>query len=83
MDDPLYPELIAYISAHPEVVTEKLGPTKAERARAITAELSDIDAKSTRPLRSIAFGEGTDTDKKRLAELDAQAAALRAELAKL
>lgn len=49
----------------------------------IMAELSAIDAASTRPLRAILGGSGTEADKEKLAELDALAADLRAELANM
>lgn len=51
-----------------------------ERRAVVLAELAAIDAASARPLRAILVGSATDEDRQRLAELDAQAAALRAEL---
>lgn len=62
-------------------------PTKAElneqRKQAILSELADIDAKTTRPLRAILSDAGTKEDKKKLAELEAQAETLRTEFATL
>ena len=52
------------------------------RQRAILDRLQAIDAESTRPLRAVLAGAAMhDTDK--LTALDAEAAALRAELAAL
>jgi hypothetical protein len=66
-------------------------PTAAEIAAAKTAakksdivvQLSALDAKSARSLRAIAAGTSTDDDKSTLADLEAQAVTLRAELAAL
>jgi hypothetical protein len=56
----------------------------AEKRRAeILARLAEIDAASVRPLRAIAQGEAVQADHDKLAALDAEAAALRAELAAL
>jgi len=66
-------EAAAHFSAH------ALTLDKVRRAE-VLAELAAIDAASARPLRAILVGSATDEDRQRLAELDAQAATLRAEL---
>ncbi len=53
------------------------------RQRAIHDRLQAIDAESTRPLRSVLAGFYTQTDLDKLAALEAEATALRAELAAL
>jgi hypothetical protein len=56
----------------------------AEQRRAeILARLNEIDAASIRPLRAIAEGTAVEADHAKLAELDAEAAELRTELAGL
>lgn len=52
------------------------------RAEEIRAELAEIDSLAVRPLRAIVAGTATDEDRARLAELEARADALRAELDK-
>ncbi|PAV48509.1 hypothetical protein CK486_08655 [Pseudomonas sp. HAR-UPW-AIA-41] len=64
----------------PEPTAEQL---YMQRRAEILAELAAIDAASARPLRAILVGSATDDDRVRLAQLDEQAAALRAELAAL
>jgi hypothetical protein len=54
-----------------------------DRRSEIIGELSGIDRDSIRPLRAIADGSATDYDRNKLAELDARAVELRAELAGL
>ena len=56
---------------------------KAQRRAAILARLEELDAESVRPLRAIVRGEATKDDTDKLAALDAEAAALRLELAAL
>lgn len=51
-----------------------------KRVRDIRTQLAEIDRKSTRPLRSGASGTATQEDRDYLAQLDAQAAALRAQI---
>lgn len=53
------------------------------RRRAILDRLQALDAESTRPLRSVLAGFYTQTDLDKLADLEAEAGALRAELAAL
>ena len=53
------------------------------RHREILARLDAIDAESTRPLRAVLAGAATQADTDKLAALDTEAAALRAELAAL
>lgn len=74
------------IAAEPAPATEaELGTL---RRAAIAAELTAIDAASARPLRAIiatqaAGGEAAPADVAKIAELEAQAVLLRAELAAL
>jgi hypothetical protein len=57
---------------------------QTERRRTeIMGKLTEIDAASVRPLRAIAQGEATQEDREKLAYLDAEAEALRLELAGL
>ena len=51
------------------------------RQRAILDRLQAIDAESTRPLRAAQSGAAMQADTDKLAALEAEAAALRAELA--
>lgn len=53
------------------------------RQRAILDRLQAIDAESTRPLRAVLAGAYTPTDLDKLADLEAEAAGMRAELAAL
>ena len=53
-----------------------------DRKAEIYARLCELDLAAVRPLRALAAGTATDTDRERLAELEAQAAALRQELQK-
>jgi hypothetical protein len=74
-----------WAAAHP--VPTPPPPTPEElavvRRMEILARLAEIDAASVRPLRAIAQGEAVQADRDRLAELDAEAATLRTELAGL
>jgi hypothetical protein len=54
-----------------------------DRKAEILARLSEIDEASIRPLRAIAQGEAVQADHDKLAALDAEATALRTELAGL
>lgn len=49
----------------------------------IDAELAELDLKALRPLRAIAAGTDTPTDRARLAEQETRAAALRVRRAEL
>ena len=57
--------------------------TPEERIAQIKSALAEIDARSARPLRAVAAGSATDGDHTALVALEAQAAALRDELATL
>ncbi|GHV57101.1 hypothetical protein FACS189460_3070 [Deltaproteobacteria bacterium] len=59
---------------------EEAAEAAAARRAEIQAELAAIDLASVRPLRAITEGTATDYDRNRLAELEARAAQLRAEL---
>jgi hypothetical protein len=52
-----------------------------QRKAEIQARLAEIDTASIRPLRAVADNTATDFDRQKLADLEAEAAALRAELA--
>jgi hypothetical protein len=54
-----------------------------QRRQEIRDRLLAIDAESVRPLRAIVKDEATDFDRTKLAELEAEAAQLRQELAAL
>jgi hypothetical protein len=66
--------------AKPEPTPEELA---AARKTEIIARLAEIDIASIRPLRAIADETATDFDREKLATLEAEAAELREELAKL
>lgn len=54
-----------------------------DKHRVILAELGRLDLQAVRPLRAIAAGTATETDRKKLAEIEEQAAQLRQELANI
>lgn len=54
-----------------------------DRHRVILAELDHLDLQAVRPLRAIAAGTAIETDRKKLAEIEEQAAQLRQELANI
>ena len=58
-------------------------PTTEEKISKLKQQLSALDLQAVRPLRAIAAGTATDEDKSRLAEIEKQAEALRAEIANL
>lgn len=58
-------------------------PIEEDRHRVILAELGRLDLQAVRPLRAIAAGTATETDRKKLAEIEEQAAQLRQELANI
>lgn len=61
--------------------SEQIEQEKREQRREqIKAELSALDLQAVRPLRAIAAGTATDADHAKLADLEAQAEKLRAEL---
>jgi hypothetical protein len=60
---------------------ELAGPE--ERRAEILARLAEIDTAGIRPLRAVADNSATDFDRQKLADLDTEAAELRAELAGL
>jgi hypothetical protein len=69
-------------SIPPEMVCDE-GYGVPDRRSVILGELAQIDKDSIRPLRAIAEGTAAEYDRNKLAELDARAAELRAELADL
>ena len=60
---------------------EETAAAKAAHRSELIAELSTIDAKAIRPLRSIAAGSATQADRDALATLEARAAEIREALA--
>lgn len=54
-----------------------------DRAAEIYTRLANIDAEAIRPLRAIAAGTATDTDRGRIAALETEAAELRQELSQI
>lgn len=54
-----------------------------DRHSVILAELDHLDLQAVRPLRAIAAGTSTETDKQKLIALEEQAAQLRQELANI
>lgn len=54
-----------------------------DRYTAILAELDRLDLQAVRPLRAIAAGTATETDRQKLTEIEEQAAQLRQELANI
>jgi hypothetical protein len=70
------------LSAIPEAVDMPFIPDYTpDRKSIILGELAQIDKDSIRPLRAMADNAVTDFDRQKLAQLDARAAELRAELA--
>jgi hypothetical protein len=55
----------------------------AQRREEIQGRLAKIDIASIRPLRAISDGTATEYDRQKLADLEAEAAELRTELAGL
>ena len=54
--------------------------TPEEQVTELKGQLNAIDMQAVRPLRAIIAGTATEEDRERLAQLEAQAEALRAEL---
>ena len=59
--------------------TEKI--QNHQKISEVKQQLLELDLQAVRPLRAIAAGTATDEDKSRLAEIEGQAEALRAEIA--
>ena len=59
--------------------TEKI--QNHQKISEVKQQLLELDLQAVRPLRAIAAGTATDKDKSRLAEIEGQAEALRAEIA--
>jgi hypothetical protein len=79
-DPALAPEAAAAMGLAP---TSEAAMQAERQSAAILSQLAAIDARSVRPLRAIARGEAVRVDTDKLAALDAEAAALRTELAGL
>lgn len=60
-----------------EEIAEK---EKEAHKKELMAQLDELDLKAIRSLRAIQAGTGTEQDEQKLAELEEQAAAIRAEL---
>ncbi len=54
-----------------------------DRHTAILSELDRLDLQAVRPLRAIAAGTATETDRQKLTEIEGKAAQLRQELANI
>lgn len=68
----------------PEATAEELAAGKTEQRKAeINQQLVQIDAATTRPLRAVIAGTGTDIDTAKLTELETEAESLRGELKEL
>ena len=65
------------------MTTDAIPRAYRARQRTILDRLQAIDAESTRPLRAALAGAATQSDTDKLTALEAEAAALRAELAAL
>jgi hypothetical protein len=85
-----FAEVEAYLAEHPEALIDEPKPPEptaeqiAQRERTrITAALDAIDRKAIRPLRAIAAGSTSALDAELIGQLDAEAKALRTELAAL
>ncbi|MCH5203851.1 MAG: hypothetical protein J1F03_03830 [Oscillospiraceae bacterium] len=68
-----------------EIETERAAilSSPERRTAEIKQQLSELDSQAIRPLRAIFAGTPTDEDRDKLAEIEAQAVALRNELAEL
>ena len=77
--------IVGDANGYPIAVTPTVTPEQIKQARIaeIKARLSAIDIDAIRPLRAIATGTATQFDTDKLASLDAEADALRAELKEL
>lgn len=64
-----------------DIVEDEL--TNVQQVQFLKRQLNELDLQAVRPLRAIAAGTATDEDKSRLAEIEGQAEALRAEIANL
>ena len=58
-------------------------PTTEQKIAEFKQQLAELDLQAVRPLRAIAAGTATDEDKSRLAGIEGQAKALRAEIAEM
>lgn len=83
--DPLngdYAEFLAWAGLG-NMPAKRLGDTNAALIAAIEMRLTEIDQLSVRPLRAIVAGAAQQEDRSLLAELNAKAASLRAEVESL
>ncbi len=74
------PYPVGWSATPPEPTEDEQLQQEVER---IKARLREIDSESSRPLRAIAAGSATVEDTAKLAALDAEAVALRTELAEM
>lgn len=80
-----YSEVEAFLAEHPEALEPDPEPPSQEeierqRVATITAQLEALDRRSIRALRAVSAGTATAEDRAILADLDTQAAELRAGL---
>ncbi|MBR3632127.1 MAG: hypothetical protein IKN49_03575 [Elusimicrobiaceae bacterium] len=66
-----------------EYIVQQAASEKAARVQELQAQLEELDLKSLRALRAVGTGQDTPEDHERLAQLEAQAVALRAQLMEL
>jgi len=77
---------IAADDAGKPILVDRISPAETDEDRKvringpIIAQLAALDAATVRPLRAIAAGTATQSDRDKLASLDTEAAALRAKL---
>lgn len=62
---------------------EQAEKSKQDQIAQLSERLAEIDAKTIRPLRAIQSGQGTQDDTDKLAELETQAEAIRAQIRSL
>lgn len=67
----------------PEYIAKKAAAEKAARVEELKEQLNELDLKSLRALRAMQAGTGTEADRVKLAELEAQSAEIRRQLQEL
>ena len=86
----LWEQIQAFAEANPGSAVEESAPEPPtqealaeQRVQAIHSTLDRLDRSSVRPMRAMLKGTHTEFDTEKLAEIEAQAEALRAELAEV
>lgn len=67
----------------PEYIARQSAAQQSIRVQELQAQLDELDLKSLRALRAVGAGQSTQEDHDRLAQFEAQAVVLRAQLAEL